>query len=76
MPEDIDAVLIFRKSEEVPGIVTQSIAKGVHAIWMQEGIEDAASAEKAQKAGIRVVMNRCMMKEHHRIYGGQLNGGD
>jgi predicted CoA-binding protein len=67
--EKIDVVQIFRRSEFVPEIVDEAIKLKVPAIWMQEGVINEAAAEKARKAGIFVVMDRCMLKEHHRLAG-------
>ena len=67
--EKIDVVQIFRRSEFVPEIVDEAIKLKVPAIWMQEGVINEAAAEKARKAGIFVVMDRCMLKEHHKLAG-------
>jgi predicted CoA-binding protein len=65
VPEKIDVVNIFRRSEFVPPIVDEAIQLKVAAIWMQEGVMHEPAAEKARRAGIFVVMNRCILKEHH-----------
>ena len=67
IPFGVDIVDIFRKPEAVPEIVEQAIRKGAKAVWMQEGIVDNKSAARARQAGLSVVMNRCMMKEHMRL---------
>lgn len=64
----VEVVDIFRKSEDVPPIVDEAIRRGAKAVWMQEGIIHQEAAEKAEKAGIRVVMDRCMKKEHQRLF--------
>ena len=64
IPEKIDIVNIFRRSEFVPEIVEEAIQLKVPAIWMQEGVVHQAAAEKARLAGIFVVMDRCILKEH------------
>jgi len=64
VPEKIDIVDIFRRSEFVPEIVDQAIALKVSAIWMQEDVVHDAAAAKARKAGIFVMMDRCILKEH------------
>lgn len=64
-PRPIDIVNIFRRPDSVPEIVSDAIAIGAKAIWMQEGIVHNAAAEQAQAAGLMVVMNKCLMKEHH-----------
>jgi len=69
IPEKIDIVDIFRRSEYVAPIVDQAIQLKVAAIWMQEGVVHAQAAEKARRAGIMVVMDRCILKEHHARFG-------
>jgi uncharacterized protein len=64
IPERIDIVNIFRRSEYVEKIVDQAIHRQVPAIWMQEQVIDEKAAEKARRAGIFVVMDRCILKEH------------
>ena len=60
----IDIVDVFRRSEFVPEIVDEAIRLKVPAIWLQEGVIHEAAAEKARKAGILVVMDKCILKEH------------
>jgi uncharacterized protein len=62
--EKIDIVDVFRRSEHVAEVVDQAIKLKVPAIWLQEGVIDEAAAEKARRAGIQVVMDRCILKEH------------
>jgi hypothetical protein len=64
VPEKIDIVDIFRRSEFVPEIVDQAITLKVPAIWMQEDVVHPAAAAKARQAGIFVMMDRCILKEH------------
>lgn len=64
VPEQIDIVNIFRRPEFVEEIIDQSIQLKVPAIWMQEGVVHAKAGEKARQAGILVVMDRCILKEH------------
>ena len=64
---EIDVVDIFRKSEEVPPIVEEAIRRGAKIVWMQEGVIHQEAAEKAQNAGLKVVMDRCIKKEHQRV---------
>jgi predicted CoA-binding protein len=64
VPEKIDIVNIFRRPEFVREIVDQAIQLHVPAIWMQEEVIDEQAAEKARQAGILVVMDRCILKEH------------
>jgi predicted CoA-binding protein len=69
----VDVVEIFRPSETVLPIVDQAIATGAKVIWMQEGIFHAEGERRAKAAGLQVVMNRCMMKEHYRLIGVKLD---
>ncbi len=64
VPEKIDVVNIFRRPEFVPEVVDQAIALEVPAVWMQEEVIHEQAAEKARQAGIFVVMDRCILKEH------------
>ena len=64
VPEAIDLVNVFRRPEHVPEVVDEAIRLKLPAIWLQEGVIDEAAAEKAVKAGIFVVMDRCIYKEH------------
>jgi len=67
IPEVVDAVDIFRRSEEVPAVVEEAIRIGAKAVWMQEGVIDEAAAARAREAGLLVVMDRCMLKQHRRL---------
>ena len=67
VPEKIDIVDIFRRSEFVPEIVEQAIRAGAGAIWMQEGVTHEEAAARARAAGLTVVMDRCILKEHQRL---------
>jgi uncharacterized protein len=67
LPESPDIVDVFRAPEHVAGIVDECIALGVRSLWLQEGVIDAAAAEKARAAGIFVVMDRCIWKEHRAL---------
>jgi len=64
IPERVDIVDIFRRSEFVPDIVDAAIRIGARAVWMQEGVMHAEAAELARRAGLLVVMNTCILKEH------------
>lgn len=64
IPEPVDVVDIFRKPEAVPEIVEDAIAIGARVVWMQDGIVHNAAADRARQAGLAVVMNKCMMREH------------
>ena len=67
VPGNVDVVDIFRRPEFVEPIVESAIRKGARVVWMQEGVVNPKAAERAKAAGLRVVMDRCMMKEHHRL---------
>jgi len=67
VPEPIEVVDIFREAKAVPRVVAQAMYVGAKAVWMQEGIVHQAAAARARRAGMAVVMDRCMMKEHRRI---------
>ena len=69
VPEKIDIVNIFRRSEFVGEVVDQAIELKIPALWMQEEVINEAAAEKARKAGILVVMDRCILKEHKARFG-------
>jgi predicted CoA-binding protein len=64
---EIDVVDIFRKSEDVPPVVEETIHRGAKVVWMQEGIINQEASAKAEKARLKVVMDRCMKKEHQRL---------
>ena len=63
----IDIIDVFRPSEQISSIIHDCIEKKPKVIWLQEGIHDFESEELAQKAGILVVFNRCMLAEHQRL---------
>ena len=65
VPEKIDIVNIFRRPEFVEEVVDQAIQLKIPAIWMQEDVIHETAAEKARQAGLFVVMDRCILKEHH-----------
>jgi predicted CoA-binding protein len=69
IPSPIDLVDVFRASRFVSGHVDEAIASGAPAIWMQEGVIDEEAALRAQKAGLFVVMNRCLLKEFRKLRG-------
>jgi len=64
---EVDIVDIFRRSEDVPLIVEEAIQRRAKVIWMQEGVIHKEAGAEAEKAGIKVVMDRCMKKEHQRL---------
>ena len=67
VPEPIDIVDIFRRSEFVPDIVEAAIRKGAKVIWMQEGVIHEEAARRAEEAGLTVVMDRCILRDHWRL---------
>ena len=67
IPDKIDIVDIFRRSEFVPALVESAIRIGARAIWMQEGVIHEEAAARARAAGMVVVMDRCLLKEHRRL---------
>jgi len=66
VPEKIELVDVFRRSDEAGKAVDQAIAIGAKAVWLQEGVIDKAAAQRALDAGLLVVMDRCWLKEHRR----------
>ncbi len=66
VPEKIDIVNVFRRPDAVPEVVEQSIQIKAPAIWLQEGVIHEEAAERARQAGIFVVMDLCILKEHRR----------
>jgi len=67
IPEPVDIVDIFRRSEYVPPIVEAAIRIGAKAIWMQEGVYHEEAARLAEAAGLVVMMDRCILKDHRRL---------
>jgi predicted CoA-binding protein len=67
IPERVDIVDIFRRPEFVPEIVESAIRIGARAVWMQEGVAHDEAAARAEAAGLAVVMDRCILKDHRRI---------
>jgi predicted CoA-binding protein len=67
IPERVDIVDIFRRPECVPEIVDAAIRIGAKGIWMQEGVVHDEAAGKARAAGLEVVMDRCILKEHRKM---------
>jgi hypothetical protein len=64
IPEKVDLVDVFRRSEFVPEIVDEAIRLKIPAVWLQEGVVHPAAAQRARDAGITVVVDRCILKEH------------
>ena len=69
IPEKIDIVNVFRRPEFVEEIVDQAVRLKVPAIWMQESVVHEKAAEKARQAGMFVIMDRCILKEHKARFG-------
>lgn len=69
VPDKIDVVDIFRKPDAVPPIVDEAIAVGAKVVWMQDGIVHNEAADKARAAGLKVVMSKCMLREHAGMQG-------
>ncbi len=67
IPFSVDIVDVFRTPEHVPGIVESCIKLGVRRLWLQDGVIHEEAAERARKAGIWVVMDRCMWRDYSRL---------
>lgn len=67
IPDDVDMVNVFRRSEDVPPHLDDILAKHPASVWMQSGISNAAVAEALARAGIKVVQDRCLMVEHRYL---------
>ncbi|RLC11115.1 MAG: CoA-binding protein [Deltaproteobacteria bacterium] len=67
LPQSVDIVDIFRRSEEVMPVVDEAIKIGAKVVWMQEGVINETAAARARDAGLLVVMDKCMYKEHQRL---------
>jgi predicted CoA-binding protein len=69
VPGPIDVVDIFRRPEAIGAVVDEAIRLGAGAVWMQDGLADNRAAERARAAGLKVVMSRCMMRDHRALIG-------
>ncbi len=68
IPFPVEVVDIFRNVDAIPAIVDEAIAVGAKVVWMQLGLAEPASAQKARAAGLKVVMDRCMKIEHGQLH--------
>jgi len=75
VPQPIEVVDVFRKTEEVPAIVDDAIRLGAKVLWLQLGVLHMEARQKALDAGLEVVMDRCMKIEHARFHGGLNSAG-
>ena len=69
VPDTVDLANVFRSGKYLPEIVDQCLRSGIRNLWMQEGAEHEASAERARAAGMTVVMGRCIMRDYSRMCG-------
>ncbi len=67
IPEPVDIVDVFRRSEFVPDIMREAIRIRAKAVWLQEGVEHSAAAAEGRSAGLVVIENRCILKDHRRL---------
>jgi predicted CoA-binding protein len=70
IPEPVDMVDVFRKTQDVPPIADEAIAIGAKVFWQQLGVKNEAAATKARAAGLAAVLDRCVKIEHGRLFGG------
>jgi len=68
VPEPVEVVVIFRQARHMPEIVESAIRREVRVVWMQEGLAHEKAARRAREAGLEVVQNRCILKEHARRF--------
>ncbi|PKN01756.1 MAG: CoA-binding protein [Elusimicrobia bacterium HGW-Elusimicrobia-1] len=70
VPEKIDIADVFRRPEEVPAVAADAVKIGARVLWLQEGVVSQEASTLARAAGLEVVMDRCILKEHSGIFGG------
>ena len=70
IPEKVDIVDCFRRSEEIPALADEAAAIGAKVLWMQLGVKSWEARRKAEAAGLEVVEDRCLKIEHGRLFGG------
>lgn len=75
IPVPVDVVDIFRRPEHVAPIIEDAIAIGARAVWLQDGVVNPAAAQRAEQAGLLVVMDDCMFRRHRRLADENLNPG-
>jgi hypothetical protein len=68
VPEATEVVVVFRRPEFVPEVVESAIRKGAKVIWMQEGVIHEEAAQRAREAGLTVIQDRCILKEHAKRF--------
>jgi predicted CoA-binding protein len=68
VPEALEVVVIFRRPEFVPEVVDEAIRRGAKVVWMQEGVSNEDAAQRARQAGLQVVQDRCILKEHAKRF--------
>ncbi len=71
VPDSVDIVVLFRKADQVFPLVVEAVQIGAKVVWMQQEIINEEAARYAQEAGLLVVMDRCMQREHLRLYKNQ-----
>lgn len=69
VPEEVEVVDVFRRPEHTPPVAEEAVKKGAKVLWLQEGIYNPEAVEIARRGGLTVVWNRCMMREHNRLFG-------
>ncbi len=68
VPEEFEVVVIFRRPEYVSEVVEEAIHTGAKVVWMQEGVSDERAAQRARQAGLQVIQDRCILKEHAKHF--------